>query len=210
MKQNTLINEKAIQPEIEIPPRPDKSVVAEPTLRELTKKYHDAAESTMFMRLFAAKAITEIEYAKYLTQMVLVYTALETKLAQIPEFADIFKGGWRLSNMRRDLAKFTENVGAQSICSSTVDYYNEILQLKDSSELFAHYYVRIAGDLFGGQMLKKLVPGAASWYDFDDATSNSLRISLRNLAQPSLADDVAAAYTWNISILVELLYDCMK
>ena len=175
------------------------------SLRELTKEHHDAAESTMFMRLFAAKAITEVEYAKYLTQMVLVYTALETKLAQIPEFADIFKGGWRLSNMRQDLAKFTENVGAQSICLSAVDYYNEILQMKDANELFAHYYVRIAGDLFGGQMLKKLVPGAASWYDFDDDVSNSLRISLRNLARPALSPWVAVAYDWNILILKDLI-----
>lgn len=183
----------------------DKSAIFEPTLRELTKEHHDAAESTMFMRLFAAKAITEVEYAKYLTQMVLIYTALETKLEQIPEFADIFKGGWRLSNMRRDLAKFTENVGAQSLCLSTVDYYNEILQMKDANELFAHYYVRIAGDLFGGQMLKKLVPGAASWYDFDDDVNNSLKVSLRKLALFDLAPDVKIAYERNVDILNELL-----
>jgi hypothetical protein len=47
------------------------------TLKELTAYSHARAENTPFMRLFMAKALTEEEYMEYITQLSVIYTALE-------------------------------------------------------------------------------------------------------------------------------------
>jgi prolyl 4-hydroxylase len=175
-----------------------------PTLRELTKNVHEEAENTAFMRLFAAGALTEKEYAHYLTQMVLIYTALEGKLKGTP-IMDALPGIERLSNMRKDLKYYTEKVGVMPLSYSTLEYYNKILRIDNVSELFAHYYVRVGGDLFGGQMLKKCVTGANSWYDFDPALVTQLKMNLRKLAVPDLADFANNAYYYNITILDDII-----
>ena len=175
-----------------------------PTLRELTKDAHEQAENTAFMRLFAAGLLTEKEYAHYLTQMVLIYTALESKLKG-SVLMKALQGIERVPNMRKDLAYYTEKVGVLPISCITMDYYNRIVKMKNDSELFAHYYVRVGGDLFGGQMLKKLVKGANSWYDFDETRSAELKMNLRKLAIPDLARAADDAYWENIMILDDIV-----
>jgi prolyl 4-hydroxylase len=177
--------------------------ISQSTLRDLTANEHARAENTPFMRLFAANLITPDEYTHYLTQMVLIYTALEGKLMN-SEIMKALPGIERTPNMRKDLAYYTSKYGVKPLNPVAVSYYNDILKM-NIGEVFAHYYVRAAGDLFGGQMLKKLVHGANSWYDFGENEA-VLRQRLRSFAVPELAPDVKRAYERNIELLNSIIF----
>lgn len=176
-----------------------------PTLRDLTKNAHDKAENTPFMRLLIAKAIKVEEYQLYVTQMALIYAALEPVAEKAGLFADL-QGIQRLPNIRKDLAELNTLVGTPAeIINSTVFYYNEIRKLKDPQKIMAHVYVRYAGDLYGGQMLKPLSPGSGLWYDFG-SNLPTLRQNMRALCTSNLAEEANIAFDRTTNIVEDILF----
>ena len=174
------------------------------TLRDLTSKNHDLAESTPFMRLYQAKAITEKEYQDYLTQMVLIYGALEPAAEKAGILAEL-PGIARLPNMRKDLAEMNEKLGVVSrISYDTLTYYNYIVSLTDRDKIMAHVYVRYAGDMFGGQILKSISPGEGRWYDIGDNLPK-LRQKIRELSTANLADEANIAFEYSIDVVKSLI-----
>jgi heme oxygenase len=172
------------------------------SLRELTATEHAAAENTPFMRLLFAKAATEKEIQAYITQMTLVYAALEP-IAEKAGILTDFSGIARLPNIRKDLAEINAKVGTPAkIYWETIDYYNYLIELTDVNKIKAHFYVRYAGDMFGGQMLKSLVPGAGLWYEFDNLPV--LRQKMRELAVPELAGEAKDAFYYNTQIIARI------
>lgn len=175
------------------------------TLRELTEKNHQIAENLPFMRLFQAKAITPKEYMDYVTQMAVIYSALEFQaekhgiLKELPGIA-------RLNNVRKDLAELNNELGCQSkVFFETTGYHNYITSLKTKEEVMAHFYVRYAGDMFGGQMLKPLIPmGKGYWFDFGDNLP-FLRQKMRELSTPDLAVHANDAFVRTIEIIDRLI-----
>jgi heme oxygenase len=170
------------------------------TLRELTAQSHARAENTHFMRLFMAKAITEEEYMEYLTQLSVIYTALEHAAEKVGILQEL-DGIQRVAKVRADLAELNKKLG--KLCTihwDTVMYYNEIVRMTDRNEILAHFYVRYAGDMYGGQMLKAIAHGSGTMYDFDDKLP-ILRQKMRELATPDLADDANLAFSKTIEIL---------
>ena len=55
------------------------------------------------------------------------------------------------------------------------------------------------GDLFGGQQLKKLVPGSGRMFEFSNIPS--LIVEMRKKCGPELADEANVAFDWNIAII---------
>lgn len=174
------------------------------TLKQLTAKAHDSAESTPFMRLLIAKAITKEEYMSYVTQFTLIYAGLE-HVAKKAGILDEFPGIERLTKIRKDLQILNDETGKVSpIMSSTVNYYNHIINYTERADILGHFYVRYAGDLYGGQMLKSLVPGPGNWYEFDNV--QMLREKMRTIATPDLADSAIRAYEFNQYILDDIIF----
>jgi heme oxygenase len=170
------------------------------TLRELTAQSHAKAENTHFMRLFMAKAITEEEYMEYITQLSVIYTALEFAAEKVGILQEL-DGIQRASKVRADVAELNSKLGKQSIIHwETVMYYNEITRMTERNEILAHFYVRYAGDMYGGQMLKPLAHGSGTMYDFDDKLP-ALRQKMRELATPDLADDANMAFNRTVDII---------
>jgi heme oxygenase len=170
------------------------------TLRELTAYSHARAENTHFMRLFMAKALNEEEYMEYITQLSVIYTALEFAAEKVGILQEL-KGIERAAKVRADVAELNKKLGKQSILHwETVMYYNEIARMTDKEEILAHFYVRYAGDMYGGQMLKPLAFGSGTMYDFGDNLP-VLRQKMRELATPNLADDANMAFSKTIDIL---------
>lgn len=170
------------------------------TLRELTAQSHARAENTHFMRLFMAKALKEEEYMEYLTQLSVIYTALEFAAEKVGILQEL-DGIQRAAKVRADVAELNKKLGKQSkIHWETVMYYNEITRMTERNEILAHFYVRYAGDMYGGQMLKPLAHGSGTMYDFDDKLP-ALRQKMRELATPDLADDANMAFNRTVDIL---------
>jgi len=63
-------------------------------------------------------------------------------------------------------------------------------------------YVRHFGDLFGGQLMKKVVPGLGSMYEFEDR-SNLIK-KLRERLDDNLADEANKVMLWAIDLFQEL------
>ena len=69
---------------------------------------------------------------------------------------------------------------------SSLDYGNYVEEnIKTYEQFMAHVYVRYLGDLRGGQMIKKKVPGNGKYYEFDKPKE------LANVIYDNINDDMA-------------------
>ena len=69
----------------------------------------------------------------------------------------------------------------------TKDYLDHVKTIVDDPDkIMAHIYVRHMGDLSGGQMIKKRVPGEGRYYQFSKPVDE-----LKDLIRTKLNDDMA-------------------
>jgi heme oxygenase len=173
------------------------------TLRELTAESHTKAENTVFMRLLMAKALTPYEYMDYLTQFTIIYDGLEYAANRFGILQE-FDGIKRSDKIKADLEEANTVNGKRClICLPTMLYYNYLINLDDKEKVAAHFYVRFAGDMFGGQMLKSLVPSTGRMYDFEHNLP-ALRMKMREFAKPNLAEEANKAFGYTIDIVDEI------
>jgi len=176
------------------------------SLREITKDLHTDAERTAFAKILLSGEISKEQYAQYLYQMVLIYGPIEMG----NEVQGFFKD---LPDIQRTWAiyqDFTELAGKDYTgykwLPSTVDYHNYILELLSDTErrhlIKAHLYCRHMGDLYGGQILAKRVPGSGKFYKFKDA--EKLKEQIRAELTDDLGDEARVAFEWAIKIMREL------
>jgi len=176
------------------------------SLREITKDLHTDAERTAFAKILLSGEISKEQYAQYLYQMVLIYGPIEMG----NEVQGFFKD---LPDIQRTWAiyqDFTELAGKDYTgykwLPSTVDYHNYILELLSNKErrhlIKAHLYCRHMGDLYGGQILAKRVPGSGKFYKFKDA--EKLKEQIRAELTDDLGDEARVAFEWAIKIMREL------
>ena len=174
------------------------------TLRELTADSHAKAENTVFMRLLMAKALTPLEYMDYLTQFQLVYNGIEYAANKVGILKE-FDGIQRSDKIKADLEESnTINKKRSHLRWTTVSYYNYLIALDDKDKIAAHFYVRFAGDMFGGQMIKSLVPSTGRMYDFD-GNLPALRMKMREFATPNLAEEAKVAFNHTIDIVDDVM-----
>jgi len=81
-----------------------------------------------------------------------------------------------------------------------VDYYNYIISIsKDPDKIMAHLYTWHMGDMFGGQMIKKIVSGSHRNLEFQDAVA--LKTAIRAKLNDSMADEANIAFEWAIKLM---------
>lgn len=153
------------------------------SLKELTKQNHSNAERSWFAGRMFSGQITNPEYAIYLKQQYESYSALEERFDNLQDTDVVFPDNRikRAQNIFKDLIEMDPNGDSLPVLKSTSDYCSYI-QDCPVHLLYAHVYVRYLGDLKGGQMIAKRVPGSGLYYQFDepDALEHSIRIKLRD------------------------------
>lgn len=154
-------------------------------LKDLTKEAHRSAERTSFMNRMIKKQITPEQYYVYLKNQLVMYTTLEQYASEAGVFDDmpkLMRGKALLNDVLEMEADKTFN--APHLLSSSYEYVNYIESIKDDKDrLFSHVYVRHMGDLSGGQIIKKLVPGPTNLYEFGEDVDG-----LKNLVRSKLHD----------------------
>lgn len=174
------------------------------SLKELTADLHKEAETHPFVKELFSGTITPERYATYLINQHPMYDVLEAHAMPL----GILNG---LPDVRRAPSIFNDFVELwpdedprPTLLASTRDYVAHILSIKDDpTKLLAHIYVRHLGDLSGGQMIAKKVPGAGRMYKFEDPAA--LKEALYAKLDDSLADEARIAFQMSINFFNDLM-----
>lgn len=174
------------------------------SLRDITKDLHTDAERTLFAKKLVTGSLTTEEYANYLWQMVLVYNGIEVAansqgmLKNLPDIE-------RAHKIYQDCIELVGPNHQLKWLPVTVDYYQYLLALNYSDRkhlIKAHMYCRHMGDLFGGQMIAKKVPGQGRFYQFKDP--EALKSAIRAELTDDLGDEARVAFEWAIKLMKAL------
>lgn len=170
------------------------------SLKELTAEKHKEAESQPFIKsIFAGKVDTR-KYAEYLYQLLCIYGALESHA----RFAKLLDGMEDIQRAKEIELDWVELIGSeQSTLLPETKKYMDYMSLGSfwnyPDKIMAHIYVRHMGDLFGGQMLAKLLPGECRMYKFAD--KEKLILEMRKRLNIDMAEEANTAFQFNIDII---------
>ena len=167
------------------------------SLKELTADSHQRAESTEFMkRVFDGKMSRDI-WADWTYQKALFYNVIEAQ-CRIAGYLDQLPGIERTHLLMKDYKAMTGGVATHYFREPTLTYYRHILSLP-SQDVLAHLYTWHMGDLFGGQMIKKIVDAPHTSLDFENAPE--LMSKIRSLLTDDLAPEANRAFDYAIEIM---------
>ena len=138
------------------------------SLKKLTGSKHSGAERSWFASLMMSGKITNEQYSVYLKQQFECYNSLENRFKNINHsISNIPEKLKRANPIMNDLKELCSNIDAIPVFESTKKYVDYILNKCEEKELYAHVYVRYLGDLKGGQMIAKRIPGSGQYYKFE-------------------------------------------
>lgn len=138
-------------------------------LKELTWAHHQSAERTAFARELISGEIDPYKYYYFLVCQHYNYKALESAVELSEDLEDIKRADRILEDIE-ELERIHGYKRPIDLPQSVADYVSHIYDLEDENDnekLLAHMYVRHFGELHGGQIIKKRVPGSGKMYDFD-------------------------------------------
>ena len=169
------------------------------SLKELTKDSHDRAEHTKFMRAVFAKTLPRDVWVDWTLQKSLFYGAIEGAaganrlLGDLPDLRRAFY-------LNMDYAEMNGMNTRHAYRPIVIEYYNYLLSISnDPNKIMAHLYTWHMGDMFGGQMIKKIVPGPHRNLEFADI--KTLMTNIRAKLDDSIADEANVAFDWAIRMM---------
>lgn len=215
-----------------VAPQTQKKVMTETPLshrlRNETKEAHTAAERSGIMRDLLRGKIEKPAYVALLQNLAALYEALESELdkhASNPALSGVdWKVLRRFPSLQHDISALGDGSHPSALVPATRAYVERLHALGSSAPqlLFAHAYLRYLGDLYGGQIIKRIVTetfgsesaAAISFYEFEninnlDAFKSTFRSAIDNIA-PTAAnhDDMVAealrGYEWHAQIFQQL------
>ena len=137
-------------------------------LREYTNAKHREAEARPFVQYMLGGGIIESDYILFLQQMYNLYGTIEY-FAELSGLLAGLEDIRRAEYIRQDLLELNSNVAPA--LSATQKYQERIIELYHSGrreQILAHIYVRHMGDMYGGKIIAKRVPGSGRAYGFTD------------------------------------------
>jgi heme oxygenase (biliverdin-producing, ferredoxin) len=174
-------------------------------LKELTWAHHQSAERRAFAKELISGKIDPALYHKFLCCQYLVYQTLE-KYTIIPEKLNLIKRAPRIWQDIRELERMFGFEPPDSYPPSVKKYETHIYLLADEEDnrgLLAHMYVRHFGELHGGQIIKKKVPGSGLMYDFEGDTKVLIE-EFRKLLDDDMAEEAKICFDFASELFDEL------
>jgi heme oxygenase len=172
-------------------------------LREVTYERHMAVEHLPFTQYLLGGTITQTDYVVYLAEMIAIYQHLEHLAIR----AGLFEGMEELprsQHMQEDLVELAPDYQAEPLPSTQtyLAYLDQLAQSDRADQLFAHVYVRHMGDLYGGKLIARGVPGTGRWYQFENRADLAKKFNERITID--LADEAIVAFDNYNNIFQEL------
>lgn len=162
-------------------------------LREATLEKHKQIEALPFIQYLMYGTVNKENYIIYLAEMLSIYEHLEHLAGQAGLFKDI-EDLPRAEKMKQDLEELSLNHKTE-LSPSTKQYLNYLTNLYNSDRrnyLFAHVYVRHLGDMYGGKVISKKIPGSGNWYKFENRGPLNKRFTAK--LHYDLADEALVAF----------------
>tara|TARA_B000000557_G_C20803607_1_gene456688 strand:+ start:840 stop:1418 length:579 start_codon:yes stop_codon:yes gene_type:complete len=183
------------------------------SLKEATWEHHKRAEEQPFVGMMFGGKLHPKSYAIFLYNQIQQYDVLEDAASR----NDVLNGLEdinRYPGLVKDFQELWGDYGNEGEIPPTLETtkeftkYIEQIEKDPSSEskqkrLMAHVYTRHMGDLMGGQMLAKKVPGSSAMYEFQNP--DKLKGLIRAKLDDSMADEVRVAYKFATSTFKEML-----
>jgi heme oxygenase len=171
-------------------------------IKELTIEHHRNAERCQFVKILLSGNIHPDLYATYLFNQYMKYKELES----LATTYDLLKNLPNIERTKKIYADFLELWSPQStpeIFESTKEYVQHIRSIRNKQMLFAHIYVHHMGDLSGGQMIAKRVPGQGRMYHFQSNTQE-LKDAIRSRTTDEMAEEAGICFQYAIKLFDDL------
>jgi heme oxygenase len=173
-------------------------------LKELTWEHHKNAERQEFAGLMMSGKLNPDLYATYLWNQHKKYDLLEAIAAPMGLFSTLGDIRRKLL-IEEDFRELWKNTEEPIITKSTHEYIMHMRDLIGNAEaLTAHMYVLYMGDLSGGQMIKKRIPGSGKMYDFDGDVP-AIKESIREMCNDSMAEEAKYVFDSATELFKELM-----
>lgn len=171
------------------------------TLKEQTYEKHKEAETQPFIKEIFQKKVSKHKYAEYLYQLYLIYHAMENIAGPKLGAYEGIPGLYRSKAIFEDFQELAVPDKTYTIKESTLKYIQYIMDITEHNDLLAHMYVRYLGDLNGGQIFAKLIPGSGTMFQFEnkEELTNNFRAKLND----NMGLEACVAFDFNIAIVKE-------
>jgi heme oxygenase len=158
------------------------------------------AEGTAFMQAVFDLSLPMELWRDYTYQKQLWYKEIESKAQEMGLLTDLV-GIERSELIKADYQEMMKDrLGDfHTYHNITKDYVMYIRSLREPADVMAHLYTWHMGDLFGGQMIKKIINAPSTHLDFEN--SQDLMVNMRKLLTDDMAEEANRAFTWAIIIL---------
>lgn len=169
-------------------------------LRESTNAKHREVESLPMIQCIM-KGPTVDQYVYYLFELKEIYKVIELLASKAGVFEDL-PGIERYDSICKDLKELKSNY-TRELMQSTKNYIDHLHKISnDKHLLLAHVYVRHMGDLYGGKLMARVVPGSGKTYEFADRPGIIKKFNEK--LTMDLADEANLAFDYFIKIFDEL------
>jgi heme oxygenase len=173
------------------------------SLRDLTHDAHKAAETKPFVKILFSGNIDPKLYATFLKNQHPCYDILEAfamargVLNGLPDIR-------RSQKINADFLELWKEEQEPVILPAVKRYMDHIMSIKDDPKrLMAHVYVRHMGDLAGGQMIAKRVPGSGTMYQFEDP--ERLKTAIRERISDDMAEEAIICFKFAEDMFEEMM-----
>jgi heme oxygenase len=168
-------------------------------IKELTAEKHQQAESTQFMKAVFAKTLPFDLWVDFTYQKQLWYKDIE-HAARKAGLLNALSGIERAHLIMDDYQSMDKPVGSYNTYRElTKEYASYIRSLDDPKRIMAHLYTWHMGDLFGGQMIKKIIDAPHTHLDFENP--NDLKMAMRGMLSDDMGEEANIAFDWAIRIM---------
>ena len=169
------------------------------SLKELTAEKHQQAESTRFMKAVFAKTLPFDLWVDFTYQKQLWYKEIEHSARQAG-LLNALPGITRAHLIMDDYQNMDKPTGSYNTYHElTKEYASYIRSLDDPKRIMAHLYTWHMGDLFGGQMIKKIIDAPHTHLDFENP--NDLKMAMRGMLSDDMGEEANIAFDWAIRIM---------
>jgi len=177
------------------------------SLKELTYEHHRNAERQKFVKVLMSGSIDPKLYATFLYNQYVNYNILETcAMAQgvLNGLPDIRRAPRILEDFQELWGEGAPDKEPPKTTPSSREYADHIMSIStDPEKLMAHVYTRHMGDLSGGQMIRKKVPGAGKMFDFEDPSA--LKTAIREKLNDNMADEAKICFEFATKLFQEMM-----